>query len=143
VERWTIAEPSHGRNRLHINYGGRPYWCMFDFAVVPAPGTDGVEVGLAADADAASAEWSPHLRRGMLRGLEADREQGREWVAVRVEVRKIHAHPVDTTVRGCERYGFTFILEELPARGVPLPEQRQAEPGVAPDPRRQDDKGGA
>jgi hypothetical protein len=81
-----------------------------------------VEIGLAGDADAVSAEWFPHLQQGMLRGLEAAREHGREWVGVRVEVRKVHTHPTDTTARGCERYGFEFALDELPRRGVRLPE---------------------
>jgi hypothetical protein len=133
VERWTIAEPSDGRYRLHINHGGRPDWCMFEFAVLPAPASSEVEVGLAADADPASAEWFPHLRRGMLRGLAAAREHGRKWAGARVEVRKVHTHPVDTTAHGCERYAFTFVVEELPARGVRLPDQRPAEPGAAAD----------
>jgi hypothetical protein len=120
VERWTISEPFEGRYRLHINHGGRPYWCMFDFAVRPVLGCGGVEVGLAADADAASAYWFPYLRQGMQRGLETARKHGREWVGVRVEVRKVHTHPTDTTVRGCERYGFSFVLDELPSRGVQL-----------------------
>jgi hypothetical protein len=69
----------------------------------------------------------------MLRGLEADRELGRVWSGVRVEVRKVYTHPTDTTARGCERYGFSFVLDELPYRGVQLPEQRHAEPPAAPD----------
>jgi hypothetical protein len=95
---------------------------MFDFAVRPAPECGGVEIGLTADADPVSAEWFPHLRQGMLRGLETAREHGREWAGVRVEVRKVHTHPIDTTTRGCERYGFEFALDELPRRGVQLPE---------------------
>lgn len=133
MERWTVAEPSDGRYRLHINHGGTPYWCMFDFAVRPVPDGGGVEVGLIGGADADSAEWFPHLRQGMLRGLEAAREHGREWVGVWVEVRKIHTHPAATTARGCERYGFGFVWDELPHRGVQVPEQRHAEPGPAPD----------
>jgi hypothetical protein len=30
---------------------------------------------------------------------------------VRVEVAKIHTHPVDTTAQGCERYGSMFIVQ--------------------------------
>jgi hypothetical protein len=122
VERWTIAEPSDGRYRLHINHGGTPYWCMFDFAILPAPDRVGVEFALAIQADSVSAEWFPHLHRGMLRGLETAREYGREWVGVRIEVRRVHTHPTDTTARGCERYGFSFVLDELWSRGVQLPE---------------------
>jgi hypothetical protein len=109
---------------------------MFDFAVSPAPECSGVEVGLAADADPESVKWFPHLRRGMLRGLETAREHGREWVRVRVEIRKVHTHPIDTTARGCDRYGFGFALDELPHRGVQLLKQSHAEPGAAPDPAR-------
>jgi hypothetical protein len=54
--------------------------------------------------------------------LEAAREHGRAWAGVWVEVRQVHAHPTDTTARGCERYGFEFALDELPRRGVRLPE---------------------
>jgi hypothetical protein len=133
VEQWTIAEPSDGRFRLHINHGGRPYWCMFDFTVSPMPKCSGVEVVLSADADSVSAEWFPYLRQGMLRGLETAREHGREWVAIRVEVRKVHTHPTDTTARGCERYGFNFVLHELPQRGVQLAEQEYTKPGASAD----------
>ena len=122
MERWTVAELSDGRYRLHINHGGTPFWCMFDFEVQPAPECGGVDVQLAADADSLSAEWFPYLRQGMLRGLEKAREHGREWAGVRVEVRKVHTHPTDTTARGCERYGFSFVLDELPRRGMQLPE---------------------
>jgi hypothetical protein len=91
---------------------------MFDFSVRHAPECGGVELGLAADADAVSAEWFPHLRQGIVRGLETAREHGREWDGVRVEVRKVHAHPINTTARWCERYGFEFALDELLRRGV-------------------------
>jgi hypothetical protein len=30
VERWTIPQLIGGRFRLHINFGGRGFWCMFD-----------------------------------------------------------------------------------------------------------------
>jgi len=93
---------------------------MFDFAVLPAPECSAVEVWLAADADPVSAEWFPCLQRGMLRGLATAREHGREWFGVRIEVRKVHTHPTDTTARGCESYGFSFALDELPRRGVPI-----------------------
>jgi len=133
VERWTVAEPSDGRFRRHINHGGTPYWCMFDFAVLPAPECCGVEVALADDADPVTAEWFPHRRRGILRGLEVAREHSREWAGARVEVRKVHTHATDTTARGCERYGFEFAVDELPRRSVRLPEQRHAGPGGGPD----------
>lgn len=121
MERWTIAEPFDGRYRLHISFGGGGrFWCMFDFAVHPEPGTAGVEVELGAGADAASVEWFPHIRAGMLRGLQSERERGREWVGIRVEVRRVHTHPLDTTSNGCEYYGFHFVYGELPPHGVRL-----------------------
>ncbi|WP_020475680.1 hypothetical protein [Zavarzinella formosa] len=122
MERWTITEASDGRYRLHINHGGKPFWCMFDFTVRPAPGCDGVEFVLASDADPMSAEWFPHLHRGMLCGLDTARVHGRVWAGARVEVRKVHTHPIDTTARGCEFYGFNFVLDVLPCRGVRLSE---------------------
>ena len=51
-----------------------------------------------------------------------DREHGREWVGVQVEVRKIHTHAIATTEIGCERYGALFV-SELHHRGTQLPEQ--------------------
>lgn len=123
MERWTIAKPSDGRYRRHINHGGAPYWCMFDFAVRPVPDCGGVGVELAADADPVSAKWFAHLRQGILRGLEAARAHGREWAGMRVEVCKVHAHPTDTTPLGCERYGFTFVHDELPHHGVQIAER--------------------
>lgn len=118
MESWTIAEPSEGRFRLHINFGGTPFWCTFDFVLRPAQECDGVEISLAANADPLSLEWFPHLRLGMLRGLEAAHDKGREWVGGKVEITKIHTHPTDTTARGCERYGLEFVLIELPQRGI-------------------------
>jgi hypothetical protein len=95
---------------------------MFEFAVMPAPELSGVEVSLANGADAASMEWYAYLCRGIQRGLETAREHGREFTRMTVEVQKIHTHPTDTTVQGCERYGCSFVLDELWHRAVPLPQ---------------------
>lgn len=125
MERYTVTESFEGRYRLHLNQGGAPMWCMFDFAVYPAPPCDGFVIELVSSADPVSSEWFPHLRLGMQRAVEAARARGREWVGVRVEIRKIHAHPVDTTARACERYGTRFV-EGLSDRGVLLPGQPTA-----------------
>ena len=79
-----------------------------------------MEIALAASADDVSVEWFPHLRRGMLRGAEWDHERGVEWAGVRVEIRKIYTHPIDTTARGCEFHGVSFI-GDLRKRSVMLP----------------------
>jgi hypothetical protein len=119
MERWTVIEPSEGRYKIHINFGGPiHYWCQFDFAVEPAPEVEGVEIRLAADADSVAAEWFPHLRAGMIRGLENAPKYGRTWQHARIEVRKVIAHSIDTTAYGCEQYGFRFVTTELPHRGV-------------------------
>ena len=68
MESYTISEPIADRFRLHINFGGGGYWCMFDFAVHPAPNVDGVGVEIAGAADAETVEWFPHLKRGMEAG---------------------------------------------------------------------------
>ena len=116
VERWTITEPHADRFRLHINFGGNGAWCMFDYAVAPAPGQDGIEVVLGADADANTTTWFPALQRGMEAGSRLLRDHyGRLLSAVRVEVRKVHTHPAHTTAQGCERYGSMFI-EQLGRR---------------------------
>lgn len=120
MEQWTIAEPSDGRYRRHINFGGKPYWCMFDFAVLPAPECCGVEFVLASDPDPVSAEWFPHWKSGMLRGLETAREHGREWTGTRIEIHEVHTHSIDMTVLACERYGFSFVLDELPRGGMQI-----------------------
>jgi len=122
VERWTVTESFAGRHRPHIVHGGKPYWCMFDYAVSPVPECDGVEVCLAAGADEGTAEWFPHIRRGILRGYEAARNHGREPVGIRVEIRKVHTHPIDTTAPGCERYGYSFMVDLVQHRCVKLPE---------------------
>jgi hypothetical protein len=96
---------------------------MFDFAIQPAPELRGVLVELATNADALSAEWFPHLRRGMTEGLEAARERGREWIGLRIEVRRIHIHLVATTADACDRYGRRFIVDRLPHLGVQIQEQ--------------------
>jgi hypothetical protein len=121
MERWTIAEPSEGRFRPHINHGGTAFWCMLDFALLIVPESNPIEFALAVDADPISVEWFPHLRRGFLQGMEKDREHGREWIGVRVEVQKIHTHPIDTTEIGCERYGYLFV-SALQHRGTQLQE---------------------
>ena len=122
MERWTIAEPQADRFRLHINFGGRSFWCMFDYAVAPEPGREGIEVVAGADADAETVRWFPDLKRGMETGwLILQEHDGRLLSGVRVEVTKIHTHPVDTTAQGCEWYGRIFIVQLGPDRAVRQP----------------------
>lgn len=120
MERWTIHQPSAGRYSLRINHGGERFWCMFDYRLQPLPEFDGVKVQLTTDADTESAEWFPHLRLGILRGMDVMRERNCVWVGIRVEVCKIHTHITDTTARSCEYYGFSFAITELPRLGTPL-----------------------
>src|SRR5689334_18483656 len=62
VERWTLKELLTGRYRLHIQFGGRPFWCMFDYAAAPTQGSEAVEIVLADGADLVSAIWFPPLK---------------------------------------------------------------------------------
>jgi hypothetical protein len=102
---------------------------MFDYRMRPAPECVGMEIALAVGADAVTAELFPHLSRGMFRGLTSEIEQGRVWTGVRVEVQKIHTHPIDTTAQGCERYGFSFATHELRFRGLLIHEQSDSNTG--------------
>ena len=106
-EPWTLKELLAGRYRLHIQFGGRPFWCMFDYSAAPT-GSEAVEIVLADGADLVSAAWFPDLKRGMESGLAEAEQRGRRLIAVRVTVQKVHAHDVDTTAFGCERYGWSF-----------------------------------
>lgn len=123
MRRWTMTKPTEGQYRLCINHGGKPFWCMFDYAVLLAPECDGVEIGLANDADAISAEWFPHLQRGMLQGLARLHESDDELFGMRVEIRKIYTHLTDTTARGCESYGRSFVWDVLRCGSVQIPER--------------------
>lgn len=131
MEQWTCAEPTTGRFNPHINHGGMPFWCMFDYAIRPAPKCGGIEFVLAEDADPDSRQWYPHLLQGFERGLEAERDRGHIWVGVEVEIRKIHTHPNVTTVSGCEFYGASFVCHVLPHYGLQIPIIREGESGDA------------
>ena len=120
MESWTVRESHGARYRLMINHGGQSYWCMFDYLVSPTPGNGQTEIELSADADAVSIKWFPHLRNGMLRGLVEERERGRELVGTRIEVQKVYEHSVDTTARGCETYGFNFVIDLMSGKAVPV-----------------------
>lgn len=83
---------------------------MFDYAIAPVPGQEGFKVVAGADADEETVRWFPDLKRGMEAGwLILQERYARFLNGVRVEVTKIHTHPVDTTAQGCERYGSMFI----------------------------------
>ena len=85
---------------------------MFDYVVTPVPAVDGVEIVVGSAADADTAKWFPDLKRGMEAGwVSLQKHDGHILSGVRVEVTKIHAHPMDTTACGCERYGRIFIIE--------------------------------
>ena len=133
MERWTLGQLLAGRYRLHIQFGGRPFWCMFDYAVTPAPESEAVEIALANVADLVSVEWFPHLKRGMEQGLAEAEQRGRRLVGVRITVQKVHEHPTDTTAYGCERYGWSFADDLVWHRAVPVAEPGQAEPNAAPE----------
>ena len=130
MERWTIAKLLSGRFRLHIQFGGRPFWCMFDYAVTPVPEVEAVAIVLAAGPDLVSAEWFPHLRRGIVRGLAEAEKRGRRLIGVRVTVRKFYEHPTDTTAYGCERYGRSFAHDLVWHQAVPAAEQDRPNHGV-------------
>jgi len=119
MEQWTISEPHTDRFRLSIDFGGRPYWCMFDYIVAPVPACEGIEIVIRADPNADTEQWFPDLKRGMEMGWASLREEsGQLLTGVRITVTKIHTHPVDTTARGCERYGWAFIVELVRSRAV-------------------------
>ena len=120
MERWTVAEPFSGQTRYHINTSGQPKWCQFAYAVSPLVNTHDVVIKLAAGADSASVEWFPYIRGGMLRGLEWYREHGKEIVGLHIEIQKVDTHPVATTVKACETWGFMFIGSELVSRTIQL-----------------------
>ena len=123
MERWTITERLADRFRLSINFGGRAFWCMFDYIASADPEVDGIEVLTSATVDSDTAEWFPHIKRGMEEGREQlKKHYGRLLTGVRIEVTKIHTHPIDTTVHGCERYGSEFIVQLGRNHAVRLPE---------------------
>jgi hypothetical protein len=93
---------------------------MFDYVVSPTHGHERPEIELSVGADDVSSRWFPHIRDGMLRGLAEERERGRELVGTRIEVQKVHEHQVDTTVRACERYGFSFVIDLMSGKAVPV-----------------------
>jgi hypothetical protein len=140
VERWKIPDVLAGRYRRHINFGGRGYWCMFDYTARPASGLDTLMVEVAEGADADTARWFPHLKRGMESGWRVLQDHyGRLLVGVRVEVTKVYAHLVDTTPLGCERYGSEFIEGLGRFRAVPA----TTEEGLTrAEPQRASDRGG-
>ena len=112
MERWTIAEPYADRFRIHLNFGGHGYWCMFDYEAVPAPAQEGIDVVIGADPDADTVRWFSDLKRGMEAGWAALQEHYEQLLAgVRIVVTRIHAHPVATTAQGCEQYGRNFIVD--------------------------------
>ncbi len=122
MERWTIPHPLSGRFRLHINFGGPGFWCMFDHRTTPDQHVDGVEVSVSAAADADTRAWFLHIRRGMETGEQWLQEHhGRLLTGVRVEITKVHTHAVATTAVGCERYGKEFIYELGRYQAGPLP----------------------
>jgi hypothetical protein len=133
LERRTITEPFEGRYRPRISHGGEPFYCAFDYKASPAPGVAGVEVELDDEADRESAEWFPHLRRGMRQGWLAARERGQELVGIRVIVRRVSTHPIATTACACERYGRYFI-DHLSHRALCPADRADAQRGDPADP---------
>jgi hypothetical protein len=94
---------------------------MSDDAAAPAPGVDGIDTTVVEAADAATAAWFPHIRRGAEDGQRSLLEHyGRRLVGVRIEVTRVHAHPVATTASACRRYGREFILSLGRHRSVPI-----------------------
>jgi hypothetical protein len=93
---------------------------MFDYAVLPVSDVCLLRIELSADADDVSRKWFPHLHQGMVRGLMEAQERGRQLVGARVEVQKVYEHSVDTTARGCERYGHSFVCDLIWNWAVPV-----------------------
>lgn len=109
MEWLAIAEPFEGVCRACIDGGGLPIWCMFDYAVSPAPGNDGVDVVLAEGADRESIRWFPHVKRGIEEARASWQDHGKALTRIEVVITKIPSHPVNTTVGACEVYGAIFV----------------------------------
>lgn len=119
--RWTLPKPFERQVRWHINTstGISPY-CRFDVVVSLDPEIEGMDIELAPDADDDTVKWFPHLHKGMLRGLENGREEGRTLVGIRVVIKQIDTHPVGTTEHACELNGCLFAYADLVSKAVRL-----------------------
>lgn len=83
---------------------------MFDYAAIPAPEVEGIHITTSSNADSVTVRWFPDLLRGMEAGwMMLQEHYARLLTGVRVEIRKIYEHQVDTTSIGCEYYGKMFI----------------------------------
>ena len=121
MEYWTIYEPLEGRYRLLINFGGRGFWCEFDYLVLHAEGLEGVEVVHPATPDGELRTWFPSISRGIDRAIQTFREKGRLIVMFHIEITKVYTHPVSTTEHGCESYGFRFFHDIVQRHGRRIP----------------------
>lgn len=84
---------------------------MFDYVVTPDPGVEEMTVAIVVNADAETVIWFPHIERGMQDGCKVLLDQyGRSLSGVRIEVKKVHSHPVDTNAEVCKRYGSQFVV---------------------------------
>ena len=119
LTRWTITNPIKREPLLKLD-GGNPGYCAYVVELWPCPECEGVEIDLTAGADVESVKWFPHVKRAFQKSIQCEREDGNEWIGIRVVVLRIMTHPVDTTKRACEIYGswfcsfFKYDLTRLP-----------------------------
>jgi hypothetical protein len=100
-----------GRCRIHINNGGVGPWCSFDFIVNRQLNLTGVEVSTPNDTDEETQTWFPHVKRGILYGIEdLNAHYERRLVQSDIQITHVYSHPVDTTAEGCERYGRLWVI---------------------------------
>ncbi len=86
-----------GRCRVHINNGGAGPWCSFDFIVNRQLNLMCVEVSTPNDADDETQTWFPHVKRGILSGIEElNAHYGRRLVQSEIQITHVYSHPVDT-----------------------------------------------
>ena len=106
--------PDSGKYKLHINSGGsEKFWCAFDYTVRRLDGEGDFIVEIGADPDDSTVRWFPSLRKGMeTTFVELIPSKGFD-VGFCVTIGKIYSHPVDTTEKGCEYYGASFVRSFL------------------------------
>lgn len=106
----TISEPQSGRCKVHINHGGEPSWCSFDYLMTPDAALSELIVDIGLDSDPETQRWFESVKRGIDNGVRNLREYyDHELTGIRLIIPKIYSHPIATSDAACERYAASFI----------------------------------
>jgi hypothetical protein len=115
MDRFTVLKIESGGYRVKKNAAPESKWFVwFDYVIDPDEHVSGVAVQIGPDPDDSTKRWFEDIARGIqLETARIAELKQRELFGIRITIRKVISHDIDTSPRGCESAGRQLVYDFL------------------------------